>query len=324
MIGPSAWTPTSHDFLYTQEMSERISHKLKVLGKFFDLEIVAGTAIDQNYIAEYYRVNKLPYSFLHTKEHFVHMGITEDGGEYSEDDLYAHAKEIDRIIHETRASRVLELATGRGGNSAWLAKHNPSTSFTGLDLSETQLKFAEKISKNLDNFVVKHGSFEDLSQFENASFDLVFIIEALCHSNDPEKVLSEVSRVLRPGGRFLVYDGYRERKSSILEQGEILAMRLLEVGVAVSHFNEIDDFLNSAHKAGLQVETNENLSLLVLPTMKRFERKAKTFFKLGHVAKILLTVLPKKFSFNIISGYLFPTLIEEKFFSYRLTTFTKN
>ena len=148
-------------------------------------------------------------------------------------------------------------------------------------------------------------------------------MEALCHSNHFEIVLAEVSRVLRKGGRFLVYDGYREQEGASLEQSEILAMRLLEVGVAVNHFNEIGDFLSAAQKAELQIETNEDLSMSVLPTMKRLERKAKIFLKLGSVAKVLLSIFSKKFSYNIISGYLFPTLIEEKLVSYRLTVFTK-
>jgi ubiquinone/menaquinone biosynthesis C-methylase UbiE len=304
-------------------MSEKTAHKLDVLSKFFDLDEVAGATIHQDYISEYYRVNKLAYSFLHTKEHFVHMGITKDGSEYSEEDLYAHAKEIHKLIARTGASQVLELATGRGGNSAWLAKQNPQVSFVGIDISPTQLVFAKRISKQLDNYTIKQGSFEDLSQFADASFDIVFIIEALCHSNNFESVFAEVSRVLRTGGKFLVYDGYRERESADLNEQEIQLMRLLEVGVAVDHFNEIDHFLSAAQKAKLQVETNEDLSMFVLPTMRRFEKKAKLFFKLGPATKLLLRVFPAKFSFNIISGYLFPTLLEEKLFSYRFTVFTK-
>lgn len=305
-------------------MSEKTAQKLDILSRYFDIAEVTETTINQDYISEYYRVNKLAYSFLHTKEHFVHMGVTKEGCEYSEEDLYAHAKEIHKLIAESGASQVLELATGRGGNSAWLAKHNPEVSFVGVDISLAQLNFAKKISEGLDNYVVQQGSFEDLSQFADASFDLVFIIEALCHSNNFERVFAEVARVLKQGGKFLVYDGYRERGSADLSEREVLLMRLLEVGVAVEHFNEIDDFLKIARESGFHIETNEDLSLLVLPTMRRFERKAKAFFKLGLIAKLLLSIFPKKFSFNIISGYLFPMLIEEKLFSYRLTVFSKN
>lgn len=304
-------------------MNEKLIHKLRVLRRFFDIDKIANIAINQDYISEYYRVNKLAYSLLHTKEHLVHMGITKEGSRYSEEDLYAHVKEIDKFIDKTGASRVLELATGRGGNSAWLAKRNPPASFVGVDISLEQLMFAKRISKSLNNYVVKQGSFEDLSQFADASFDLVFVIEALCHSNNFEKVLTEVSRVLRKGGRFVVYDGYRESSSFALDGEEKNLMRLLEVGVAVEHFNEIDAFLSIASRTGLQIETNENLSALVLPTMRRFERKAKMFFKLGPIAKIMLAILPQKFSLNIISGYLFPVLVKEGFFSYRLTVFKK-
>lgn len=304
-------------------MNQSLIQKLDVLSNFFDIEQVARTTVDQKYISEYYRVNKLAYSLLHTKEHFVHMGLTKKGDEYGEEDLYAHAKEIHQLIKNTGASHVLELATGRGGNSAWLAKRNPDVSFAGLDISATQLAFAKRISSGIDNFKVQQGSFEDLSCFADESFDLVFIVEALCHSSNLEKVLIEVTRVLKRGGKFLVYDGFRQIRVGDLNVEELQLMRLLEVGVAVEHFTEINVFLHAAQNAGFHVDTNKDLSLLVLPTMKRFERKAETFFKLGLVAKLLLGIFPEKFSLNIVSGYLFRALIESGHFSYRLTIFSK-
>lgn len=312
-------------FLYIlMRMHEELTHKLNTLRKFFDVDEVLRTKIDQEYITAYYRVNKLAYSFLHTKQCLVHMGITAEGGTYSDDDLYAQVNEIHKLIAKSDASHVLELATGRGGNSAWLASRNPTVSFVGMDISPTQLIFAKRIAHGIENFEVVQGSFNDLSQFADASFDLVFIIEALCYSFDLEDTLSQISRVLRKGGSFLVYDGYRARDSSTLHETEAKLMRLLEVGVAVERFTEFKVFLNAARKAGLEVDTTADLSTLILPTVRRFERQAKAFFRLGGVAKALLMILPKKFSYNIISGYLFPALLEEKLFCYSFTILRKN
>lgn len=303
-------------------MKKEIDLKLKKLKQFFDIEEILKNDIDQAYVTSYYLVNKIPYSLFHTKEHFVHMGITR-GNKYSEEDLYAHVQEIDKLIKEQSVKKVLELATGRGGNSVWLAKNNPNTSFIGIDISSTQLSFANRISKGIENYRTKQGTFEDLSQFEDNSLDLVFIIEALCHSNDTQKVLCEVRRVLRSGGYFVVYDGYRSGKE-VPDKVESELMRLLEIGVAVNHFNDYEKFLSTSGKIGLQMETSDDLSLYVLPTMRRFEKKAKMFFGMGLLAKLLLLILPKKFSYNIISGYLFPSLIEAGLFTYKYTLFRKS
>lgn len=303
-------------------MNKGLDTKLERLKHFFDIEEVIKSEIDQDYISKYYLINKLPYSLFHTKEHFVHMGISK-GEKYRKDDLFGHVREIDGLIKKYFVNDVLELATGRGGNSSWLAKNNPEVSFTGIDISQTQLSFANRVSKGLENYVTQLGNFEDLCQFNDNSFDLVFIIEALCHSNHTDKVLSEVYRVLKKGGCFVVYDGYREKEQDELSVTETRLTQLLEVGVAVNSFNIYKDFLVTSERSGFKVEISEDLSQYVLPTMRGFEWKAKIFFKLGWLAKFLLNLLPSKFSYNIISGYLFPSLIEAKLFSYKYTLLQK-
>ncbi len=47
---------------------------------------------------------------------------------------------------------------------------------------------------------------EDLSQFADNSFDAVLETHVLCSVSDVSKTLSEVRRVLKPGGKFLFLD----------------------------------------------------------------------------------------------------------------------
>lgn len=303
-------------------MENELQSKLNKLQQFFKLEEVVSQKLNQSYVDDYYLVNKLPYSFFHSKKRFVHMGVSKDGT-YKEDDLLHHAKAINKIIKDTNARKVLELATGRGGNVTWLARENSNVSFTGLDSSKAQLKFTEKSALHLSNYNVVLGDFHNLNDFEDESFDIVFIIEALCHSNDTKKVLEEVYRILKKGGLFMVYDGYREKKNEDMTNSELLAARLLETGVAVEHFENYDEFVKFATEKGLSLESEEDLSDSVVPTMQRFERQARRFLKLGFIAKLLIFLLPNKFTYNILSGYLFPTLIRERVFSYKYTLLKK-
>lgn len=56
---------------------------------------------------------------------------------------------------------------------------------------------------------IVHGAGEDLSAFEDESFDLVLAISVMEHVDDPLQVCREAARVLRPGGGFYFYTGSR-------------------------------------------------------------------------------------------------------------------
>jgi len=172
--------------------------KLKTLRNFFDFDRITKINVDKEYIQRYYLKNKVLYSYFHTKSGHVHMGISRNSI-YSEKDLFAQPEFIQKNI-TLSTKRVLELATGRGANSLYLAKNNPKIKFYGLDLSEGQLEFAKNSASNCNNYFPKLGDYHNLSGFKENSFDLVFVVEALCHSEDKGRVFEEVSRVLKNGG----------------------------------------------------------------------------------------------------------------------------
>lgn len=78
---------------------------------------------------------------------------------------------------------------------------------TGIDPSEQSLSIAKKHAKDnkLDIQYLKETG-ENLS-FPDNSFDVVFCCDVLEHVRDLPKVISEISRVLKPGGVFL-YDTF--------------------------------------------------------------------------------------------------------------------
>lgn len=74
-------------------------------------------------------------------------------------------------------------------------------------------------------------SFGEKLSFENGSFDVVFMTNALDHAKSPQKVISEICRVLRSGGYFaltneLVKKGFKRDKAhpNNLEEKDILKL----------------------------------------------------------------------------------------------------
>lgn len=98
-------------------------------------------------------------------------------------------------------SKILDVGCGGGFLSNELALHGHSVS--GVDLSPESLKVAEKFDKT------KSVSYQVADAyhlpFADESFDAITAMDFLEHVDDPEKVIGEFSRVLKPGGLFFFH-----------------------------------------------------------------------------------------------------------------------
>jgi ubiquinone/menaquinone biosynthesis C-methylase UbiE len=105
---------------------------------------------------------------------------------------------------------TLEVAIGTGLN---LPHYPVDARLTGVDLSPEMLAVAEtsaaKIGRPID---LVEGDAQDLP-FAERSFDTVVCTYALCSVPDDARAISEMNRVLKPGGRLILVDHIR---SSVL------------------------------------------------------------------------------------------------------------
>ncbi len=72
----------------------------------------------------------------------------------------------------------------------------------GVDISDVAINSGNKMSNK--NIILKKGKLEKLP-FKNNFFDVVISFDVLEHIKDKEKVLKELIRVLKPGGKILLY-----------------------------------------------------------------------------------------------------------------------
>ena len=101
-------------------------------------------------------------------------------------------------INEDFPALVLDLATGTGAASLYLAKKFPESLITGVDISNDMLKKAREKAqdKELINLQFDKGDIYDL-HYSDKKFDLITV------SNAPFS-LTEVKRVLKSQGYFLI------------------------------------------------------------------------------------------------------------------------
>lgn len=300
----------------------KLKQQLDLVDSVFDTGEILSLRPDKQYIKKYYKANKLAYTLFHTDMGIIHMGISRDGV-YKDDDLLEAARIVEAHLKRLKATSILELATGRGGTSLWLAAKYPSITFNGIDLSRGQLVYTQKQAKKQSNFHPLEGDYHDLSQYKDKSMDIVFVIEALCYSRERDEVFSEVKRVLNNNGVFIVLDAYSLRSRSKMSDDELRACRLTELGMAVEKFDDYPALLDDGKHAGFTVKSSENVSDYILPTLYRFERLAKKFFKRPRLAKTITRISSKELTYNAISGLLMPALIKNKLACYYITIFEK-
>jgi ubiquinone/menaquinone biosynthesis C-methylase UbiE len=103
------------------------------------------------------------------------------------------------------SDRVLDVATGTGNTALTIAPF--VSSVIGLDMAVKMLEQAKKraLEEGFANADFLEGSAEALP-FSDSSFSLVVSRHAPHHFRDVPKFLSEVARVLEPGGRFVMAD----------------------------------------------------------------------------------------------------------------------
>lgn len=123
-----------------------------------------------------------------------------DGKKYEQ--ASSHQKEWGmRLIEELGLKgneRVLDLGCGDGALSLQLAKLVPEGNVIGIDASQGMIDAAiPKAKKNLQ-FLRKDINYLDYCE----EFDVVFSNAALHWIKDHEKLLQNVHRALRPGGRI--------------------------------------------------------------------------------------------------------------------------
>lgn len=100
-------------------------------------------------------------------------------------------------------ARVLGLAAGGGWDPVIFARLGAET--TVFDISPTQLKTVRDLAaRQRVKIRLVRGNMKDLSVFPDASFDIVWHCHSLVFVDDAVRVLTEVGRVLAPGGTYLL------------------------------------------------------------------------------------------------------------------------
>jgi SAM-dependent methyltransferase len=162
-------------------------------------------------------------------------------------------------------AHVLDVACGSGGPSLALVART-GCRLTGVDIEPAAIAHAQRLA--VERGLAERADFSALDcssrlPFADGSFDVVVCIDAVSHLKDRFAVLSDWSRLLRPGGRLLFTD------SAVLT-GQVTIDELV-VRSSVGPFLFVPPGLNESAvaQAGLLLESFENRTRAVADIAER-------------------------------------------------------
>jgi ubiquinone/menaquinone biosynthesis C-methylase UbiE len=139
----------------------------------------------------------------------------------SEELIHQEVQNVINVLKGISGGKVLDIATGEGVFIKTLMKTLGNyDNFTAIELSEEELEKAKKELKEAPVSFFQMNA-ENL-EFKDHEFDTVCLSHSLHHLDNIELVLSEMLRVLKPNGNFILQECYSDGEQTEAQVTDIL------------------------------------------------------------------------------------------------------
>jgi len=166
--------------------------------------------------------------------------------------------------------QLLDLGCGLGATLRSFARRLPRARLFGITRVPWQVENARALNQAAgvgERVRVLGGDYEE-TVLPGASYDGVYALESSCHAHGADKgaLLAEAHRLLRPGGRLIVADGFLagDRFANALQ--ERIYRKLCECWV-IEQLAQLDRFRSRLEDLGFTDITIERLQMRVAPSV---------------------------------------------------------
>jgi len=220
----------------------------------------------QRRIAAYYDTTQVLYSHLWSRTG-VHYGLWDNGTRCQADAIRNMDGFVASRLGLARGRRVLDAGCGVGGTSLYLADEH-GLEVVGITLSEDQLRRARRLtatSRAAVPPIFRRGDYLCTS-YPDEFFDGVVAIESVCYAEEKRRFLAEAFRILSPGGRLVVADGFAA--APITARARAQYRRLLD-GMALTDLNSVKEFDAGLRATGFVDVRCDDKTTSVQPSSRR-------------------------------------------------------
>ncbi|TAE18269.1 MAG: class I SAM-dependent methyltransferase [Bacteroidetes bacterium] len=285
-----------------------LSQDLSLLARLFDLTRIAQEKPDAHAVGQYYHWTNWFYRKFHSAEGAMHFPLYLPNGATNHfEGLAVQASFV--AEHAQQARHIAEIGCGSGFNLRQLARLQPTATYQGIDATAKHVRQARRFAQKegLTNLTFRQGTFDSLPT-ESESLDMVFAVESFCYSQDLRHDLAEVARVLRKGGKFIIFDVFLQPDFDKASPSLQLASQLTAIGFAVAQWDKLTDLQQSSQDAGLQLLACTDLHATLLPNLSRFQQDARRLFEYAVWLRPLVRrgILPAPLLKHAMTGLLAP------------------
>ena len=181
-------------------------------------------------------------------------------------------------LKETKPTNILDVATGTADVAILAHKILHPQKIIGIDISEGMLAIGREKIKKIglqNNIELKSGDSEAIN-FEDNTFDAVTVSFGVRNFQNLEKGLSEIKRVLKPGGKLVILE-FSKPTMPLVKSIYTLYMKIITPNVgklfsknsnaysyldeSIKKFPEGKNFTQVLDKIGYQKTYSKTLSL---------------------------------------------------------------
>lgn len=139
---------------------------------------------------------------------------------YWDEDTKSHHQALinkNQVLYDlatiSATDHVLDAGCGIGGSSIWMAKQH-GNQMTAITISKQQAEYATQHAKRQSVSDKTDFQVSDFcgTPFKDGSFDVIWGLESVCHALKKGDFLKEAFRLLRPGGKIVICDGFITRR----------------------------------------------------------------------------------------------------------------
>jgi MPBQ/MSBQ methyltransferase len=221
-------------------------------------------------------------------------------------------------------AHIADLGCGVGTVARFTAKRQPLSKVTGITISEYQISKGKELilQEGLEeqvNLVV--SNFEQLD-FPDNHFSHAYALESACHARGDDKsfFIAELTRTLKPGGRFCVADGFIKHNNNLPRIFSRIYQKVLGYW-ALPSFARLPLFVKQLEANGLTNIKIREISMRIAPSVAWVPWTCIKFFVkelwknkslrmekerwnnvYGPVMGMILGLYRKHFGYYIISG----------------------